>query len=371
MKIICEKENIIKALNSVTKAVASKPTMPVLEGILIQTNNTEVKLTTYDLEMGIEYIIKCEVKEEGAIVVNATMFSEIIRKLPNTEITIYVNENNLLVIECEGSLYKLATMNPSDFPELPQINIENSIQIEQNTLREMIRKTIFAVSTEENRPIFTGCLFEIVNNKLNVVAVDGFRLAWKSKYLQTKVNDFNAVIPGRTLNEINKILVDSFETIKIGVAKNQALFELENCKIVTRLLDGEFLNYSSVIPETWETRIRVNRQNLLNCFERVSLISSSSMEKEKKYPVKVSIDIGKITISCTNQTGDAKEEMMVSTEGKNLEVGFNPKYFLDACRCIDDEEIFVDFGSNISPCIIRPIEESDYVYMILPIRLKE
>lgn len=371
MKIICEKENIIKALNSVTKAVASKLTMPILEGILIQTNNTEVKLTTYDLEMGIEYIIKSEVKEEGAIVVNATMFSEIIRKLPNTEITIYVNENNLLVIECEGSLYKLATMNPSDFPELPQINIENSIQIEQNTLREMIRRTIFAVSTEENRPIFTGCLFEIVNNKLNVVAVDGFRLAWKSKYLQTKVNDFNAVIPGRTLNEINKILVDSFETITIGVAKNQALFELENCKIVTRLLDGEFLNYSSVIPETWETRIRVNRQNLLNCFERVSLISSSSMEKEKKYPVKVSIDIGKIIISCTNQTGDAKEEMMVSTEGKNLEVGFNPKYFLDACRCIDDEEIFVDFGSNISPCIIRPIEESDYVYMILPIRLKE
>ena len=371
MKIICEKENIIKALNSVTKAVASKPNQPILEGILIQTNNTQVKLTTYDLEIGIEYVFNCEVQEEGATVINATMFSEIIRKLPNTEIIIYVNENNLLVIECEGSLYKLATMNPSDFPELPQINIENSIEIEQNNLKEMIRRTIFAVSTEENRPIFTGCLFEIINNKLNVVAVDGFRLAWKSKFLQTKVNDFKAVIPGRTLNEINKILVDSFETIKIGVAKNQALFELENCKIVTRLLDGEFLNYSNVIPEMWETRIRVNRINLLNCFERISLISSSSIEKEKKYPVKVSIDIGKIIISCTNQTGDAKEEMMVSTEGKNLEVGFNPKYFLDACRCIDDEEIFVDFGTSISPCIIRPINEGDYVYMILPIRMKE
>ena len=371
MKIICEKENIIKALNSVTKAVSSKPTMPILEGILIQTNNKEVKLTTYDLEIGIEYVINCTVEEEGAIVINATMFSEIIRKLPNTEITIYVNENNLLVIECEGSLYKLATMNPSDFPELPKISVENSIQIEQNTLKEMIRRTIFAVSTEENRPIFTGCLFEIVNNKLNVVAVDGFRLAWKSKYLQSKINDFKAVIPGRTLNEINKILADSFEFITIGVAKNQALFELENCKIVTRLLDGEFLNYSSVIPENWETRIRVNRTNLLNCFERISLISSSSMEKEKKYPVKVSIDIGKIIISCTNQTGDAKEEMLVSTEGKNLEVGFNPKYFLDACRCIDDEEIFVDFGTNISPCIIRPVDEGDYIYMILPIRMKE
>ena len=371
MKIICEKDKILKALNSVTKAVASKTTMPILEGILIQTNDNEVKLTTYDLEIGIEYIIECEVKEQGATVVNAIMFSEIIRKLPDTEIDIELNEKNLLVIECEGSLYKLATMNPTEFPELPQINIENSIEIEQNALKDMIRKTIFAVSTEENRPIFTGCLFEITNNKLNLVAVDGFRLAWKSRFLQTKINDFTAVIPGRTLNEINKIIVDSFDTIKIGVAKNQALFEMENCKIVTRLLDGEFLNYSSVIPENWETRIRVNKDVIQNCFERISLISSSSIEKEKKYPVKVMIDIGKVTISCTNQTGDAKEEIYVSTEGKNLEAGFNPKYFLDALRAIDDEEVFIDFGTSISPCIIRPVDEGDYIYMILPIRLKD
>ena len=371
MKIVCEKDKILKALNSVTKAVASKTTMPILEGILIQTNDNEIKLTTYDLEIGIEYIIDCEVKEQGATVVNAIMFSEIIRKLPDTEIKIEINEKNLLVIECEGSLYKLATMNPSEFPELPQINIENSIEIEQNALKDMIRKTIFAVSTEENRPIFTGCLFEITNNKLNLVAVDGFRLAWKSRFLQTKINDFKAVIPGRTLNEINKIILDSFDTIKIGVAKNQALFEMENCKIVTRLLDGEFLNYSSVIPENWETRIRVNKDVIQNCFERVSLISSSSIEKEKKYPVKVSIDISKVTISCTNQTGDAKEEMYVSTEGKNLEAGFNPKYFLDALRAIDDEEVFIDFGTSISPCIIRPVDDGDYNYMILPIRLKD
>ncbi len=371
MKIICEKDKILKALNSVTKAVASKTTMPILEGILIQTNENEVKLTTYDLEIGIEYIIECEVKEQGATVVNAIMFSEIIRKLPDTDINIELNEKNLLVIECEGSLYKLATMNPTEFPELPQINIENSIEIEQNALKDMIRKTIFAVSTEENRPIFTGCLFEISNNKLNLVAVDGFRLAWKSRFLQSKINDFTAVIPGRTLNEINKIILDSFDTIKIGVAKNQALFEMENCKVVTRLLDGEFLNYSSVIPENWETRIRVNKDIIQNCFERISLISSSSIEKEKKYPVKVMIDIGKVTISCTNQTGDAKEEIYVSTEGKNLEVGFNPKYFLDALRAIDDEEVFLDFGTNISPCIIRPVDDGDYKYMILPIRLKD
>ena len=371
MKIVCEKDKILKAINSVTKAVASKTTMPILEGIFIQTNENQVKLTTYDLEIGIEYIIECDVKEQGATVVNAIMFSEIIRKLPDTDIKIEINDKNLLMIECEGSLYKLATMNPDEFPELPQINIENSIEIEQNSLKEMIRKTIFAVSTEENRPIFTGCLFQISNNKLNVVAVDGFRLAWKSKFLQNKINDFTAVIPGRTLNEINKIISDSFDNIKIGVAKNQALFEMENCKVVTRLLDGEFLNYSSVIPENWETRIRVNRDILQNCFERVSLISSSSIEKEKKYPVKVLVEIGKVTISCTNQTGDAKEEIYIESEGKNLEAGFNPKYFLDALRAIDDEEVFVDFGTSISPCVIRPVEEGDYTYMILPIRLKD
>ncbi len=371
MKITCEKEKLLKAINSVTKAVASKTTMPILEGILIQTNDNEVKFTTYDLEIGIEYVINADIKEQGATVVNAIMFSEIIRRLPDTEIDIYINDKNLLVIECEGSLYKLATMNPEEFPELPQINVENSIEIEQNTLKDMIRKTIFAVSTEENRPIFTGCLFEIKNNKLNVVAVDGFRLAWKSKFLQENVNDFTAVIPGRTLNEVNKIILDSYDKIKIGVAKNQALFEMDNCKLVTRLLDGEFLNYSSVIPENWETRIRVNKNNIQNCFERISLISASSIEKEKKYPVKLTIDIGKVTISCTNQTGDAKEEIYVETEGQNLEAGFNPKYFLDAIRAIDDEEIFIDFGTSISPSIIRPIEDGDYIYMILPIRLKE
>ena len=371
MKIVCYKDKILKAINSVVKAVASKTTMPILEGILIQTNDNEIKLTTYDLEIGIEYIMDCEVQEQGSTVVNAIMFSEIIRKLPDTEIKIYLDDNNLLVIECEGSLYKLATMDPTEFPELPRINVENSIQIEQNVLKNMIRRTIFAVSNEENRPIFTGCLFEVINNKLNVVAVDGFRLAWRSSFLNVQANDFSAVIPGKTLNEVNKIISDSFEPIKIGISKNQALFEMDNCKIVTRVLDGEFLNYANVIPKEWDTRIRVNKNILQSCFERISLISSSSVEKEKKYPVKVTVDIGKLTISCANQTGDAKEEIYVSTEGKNIEAGFNPKYFLDALKVIDDEEVYVHFGSSISPCIIRPVDEGDYVYMILPIRLKD
>ena len=371
MKIVCYKDTLLKALNSVIKGVASKTTNPILEGILIQTNDNQIKLTTYDMELGIEYVIDSEIKEQGSTVVNAIMFSEIIRKLPDSEIYITLNENNLLEIECEGALYKLTTMNPDEFPELPKIEVENSIDLEQNMLKNMIRKTIFAVSTEENRQIFTGCLFEVENNKLNVVAVDGFRLALRSIYLPVKVSDFKAVIPGKTLNEITKILSDSFDNVKIGIAKNQALFEMENCKIVSRTLDGEFLNYKSVIPNTWETRIRVNKNSLQDSFERISLISASSIEKEKKYPVKVSVDIGKIIISCTNQTGEAKEEIFISTEGKNIEAGFNPKYFLDTLKAIDDEEVFVEFGTSISPCLVKPIENSEYIYMILPIRLKD
>ena len=371
MNFVCEKETILKGINSVINGVASKTTMPILEGILIQTNDNEIKLTSYDLEIGIEYIMESKVEEQGNIVVNATMFSEIIRKLPNKEIRISINSNNLLEIECEGSLYKLATMNADEFPELPKINIENSIEIEQTVLKNMIRKTIFAVSQEENRPIFTGCLFEIENGKLNVVAVDGYRLAVKSNKLNGNNSNFSSVIPGKTLNEVNKIMSDSFDTVKIGIAKNQALFEMENCKIVTRLLDGEFLKYQNAIPSNWETRIKVNKNEIQNCFERIILISASSIEKEKKYPVKISIEVGKVVISCANQTGDAKEEINPETEGKELEIGFNPRFFLDALKAIDDEEVYMEFGTNRSPCIIKSVEDGDYTYMILPIKMKD
>ena len=371
MKVICEKEKILKGISSVINGVATKTTMPILEGILIQTNDNELKLTSYDLEIGIEYILEAQIEEQGATVVNATMFSEIIKRLPSSEIKLFLNEKNLLEIECEGSLYKLATMNPDEFPELPKINVDNSIEIEQTVLKNMIRKTIFAVSTEENRPIFTGCLFEVTDKKLNVVAVDGYRLAIKSTELNEVANTFSSVIPGKTLNEVNKIISDSFDTIKIGISRNQALFEMENCKIVTRLLDGEFLKYSNAIPQNWETRINVNKNNIQNCFERILLISSSTIEREKKYPVKINIEVGKVVISCANQTGDAKEEIIVETEGQELEIGFNPRFFLDALKAIDDEEVYIEFGTNRSPCIIKPLEDGDYLYMILPIKMKD
>ena len=229
MKIICEKEKLLKAINAVVRGVPTRTTMPILEGIYLQTNSNKIKLTTYDLELGIEFIIDAIVEEEGNTVVNATMFSEIIRKLPDSEIKLEINQNKLLVIECEGSLYKLSTMNPEEFPELPKIDVEKSLEMEQIDLRNMVKKTIFAVSNEENRPIFTGCLFEVNNNLLNIVAIDGFRMGWVTKILTKETENFKAVIPGKTLNEVNKILTDSYDNIKIGISTNQSIFEMENC----------------------------------------------------------------------------------------------------------------------------------------------
>ena len=371
MKIVCEKEKLIKGINSVVKGVSSRTTMPILEGILIQTNDNSLKLTTYDLEIGIEYIMDCTVEQQGATVVNSIMFSEIIRKLPNTDISITLNEKNLLVIECEGSVYKLSTMNADEFPTLPNIDIESKISLSQGALKEMIKKTIFAVSIEENRPIFTGCLIEVQDDNLNVVAVDGFRLALRKLPMAPNVEKFSAVIPGKYLNEIVKNLQDIDEVVNIGISKNQALFELNNCKIVTRLLEGDFLNYNNVIPKERETRIKVNKNALQSAIERASIFSISAAEKEKKYPIKIYVSLGSIIISCTSQIGDAKEEVLVETTGKELEIGFNPKYLIDALKAVEDDEVYLDFGSSISPCIIRPIVDEKYTYMVLPVRLKE
>ena len=372
MKFVCEKENLMLGLNAVSRTSVGRTTTPILEGILLTLKKKELIMTTNDQEIGMEYKIdNITCNEEGKTVVDCRMFGEIIRKLPNSEITISVNDKNLLVIECEGSVYKLATMNADEFPALPNINIEKSIYISQRMLKDMIKKTIFAVSTEENRPIFTGCLFEIRDNKMYVVAVDGFRLALR-KIAMTKEGDgFSAIVPGKYLNEIVKNLQDNDETIEIGIAKNQALFELKNCKIVSRLLEGEFLNYNNVIPADKETRIKVSRTALQGAVERASIFSITAAEKEKKYPIKMFISLGSVIISCTSQVGDAKEEVLVETEGKELEIGFNPKYLLDALKVIEDEEIYMDFGTNISPCVIRPVGEDKYTYMVLPVRLKE
>ena len=339
MKFISEKTQLLKAINSVINGISSKRDT-ILEGILIQTLDNSIKFNTYNEEIGIEYTINANIVEKGSTVIKAHTFAEIIRRLPDTDINITLDkENNLLTIECEGSCYKLSTLKAEDFPEIPQVQVENSIEISQKDLRNIIKQTIFAVGTDEKRKLYTGSLFDVDNT---------------------------------TLNEISKIINDSFDMVKIGFSNNQGIFEFENGKLTTKLLEGEFLNYKDIIKTPTETRIKVNRNAITDSFERVMLISASSLVKEKKEPVDIQVEIDKLTISCTSSVGMANEEIFTQTEGKEVKLKFNPKFFIDVLKNISNEEIIIDFGTSKSPTMIKPIEDNgEFNYIILPIKSRE
>jgi DNA polymerase III subunit beta len=371
MKINCETSQLINGLNVVFKTAASKTTMPILDGVLIEAYNNQIKLTTSDLEMGCTHTMNCNVQEEGSTVVDIRMLNEIMRKLEAEQITLESNDN-LFVIKSINGIFKLSVMNPLEYPKLPIFTINSSIEIKQKFFKDMIRKILFAVSTDENRPIYTGALLKVEDNILTLVALDGFRLALK-KYLNDKeINNFKAIIPGRVLSEILKILIDNDEeVIKIGTNRNQALFEVGNSVIISRIIDGDFLNYNSIIPSDRQSRIRVKTKKLLDTFERVALFAKESSDKDKKSPVKMNISLDGLTLSCISQTGDAKESIAAVLEGKDLEIGFNPRYFIETLKVIEDPEIYIDFTSSIAPAVIYPIQGNDYLYIVLPVKLRQ
>lgn len=370
MNIKCNLKDLINGLNIVAKA-ANKTTMPILDGVLIEAFQGTLKLTTYDLDIGSEHTFNCEVLSEGSTVVDIRMLNEIVRKIEDETIEIEVNET-VFVLKSVNGVFKLAVMNPDEYPKLPIFNIESSVTLEQKILKDMIKRTLFSVSNDENRPIYNGALLKVEDNILTIVAIDGFRLSLR-KYLSEKnINNFKAIIPGKVLSELFKILTEEEnQYVKIGVNKNQALFEIGQSIIVSRIIEGEFLNYNNIIPETYETRIKIRTKNLLDSFERVALFAKENKEKDKKSPVKMNIEIDGVILSCVSENGDAKEMISAVVEGKDIEIGFNPRYVIEALKSIDDQEIYVEFTSNISPVLIKPITSNEFIYVVLPIKLKQ
>ena len=368
MKIICSKEKLLEGINIVQKAVSAKTTLPILEGILIEAGEN-VKLTSNDLEIGIECIIEADVREEGAIVLNARMFGEIIRKFPDAEVLIEVRENNNVVIECENSMFEIRGLDAEGFPALPTLEKKDGIKISQRMLKDMIRQTIFAVSTDENRPMLTGSLFEYKDGKFTIVSIDGYRLAMRCFEPENENETVSAerkfVIPGKTLNEIAKILQPVDDDIYIYAAGNQILFDMGNCIMTSRLLEGEYLNYMSIFPKDHETKVRVNTKDLLSCFERASLVITS---EERRYPVSLDITEEKIVITANTEAGNVREELKIDMEGKRLEISFYHKFFIEALRAIDNETIDIYFTTSLGPCTIKPLQGNDFAYLILPIR---
>ncbi len=366
MKIICSKENLLNGINIVQKAVSTKTTLPILEGILLNVDE-KFKLTGNDLEIGIECFVEADIRETGSIVINSKIFGDIVRRLPDSEVLIEVKENNLVIVECENSHFEIKGINPNGYPALPNVDKENVLTLTQGKLKDMIRQTVFAVGTDENRPVLTGSLIEVKDKELVVVSIDGFRLALRRKILEGDVNDFSVIVPGKTLNEISKILQAGEEEVYIYNSNNQIVFDAQSWRIVSRLIEGKFLNYNSLLNKEFETRVIINIKEFQSSLERASLISMN----DKNSPVKLSIGNDRIVITSNAELGAVREEIKVDIEGNNLEIGYNPAFLIDALKAIDEDRAAIYFITTNAPCTLRPVVENnnDFAYLVQAVRI--
>lgn len=363
MKFICNKSSLQEAISIAQKAVTGKSTMPILQGIFLNVTGNTLTLIGTDIDLSIETKIEVSTQEQGSIVVDSRLFGEIIRKLPNAEVEISSIDEKTIEIKCEKSKFNLVHMGAEDFPQLPSINEHDVVKLPQKILKNMIRGTIFAIAQDETRPILTGVLFEIKDNTLNLVALDGFRLALKKESIDSD-QSISAVIPGKTLNEVVKILDDEGD-VNITFTGNHILFNLGETKVISRLLEGEFIKYSSIIPEEFNLKVTVKRSNLLNCIERASLVAKEGNTNL----IKFNIEDDNIVITSNSQLGNVREELNIILQGQPLQIAFNSKYLIDVLKIMDDEEINIEFTSSVSPCVIKNAENIKCTYLVLPVRV--
>jgi DNA polymerase-3 subunit beta len=366
MHVVCQKEDLLNGVNTVLKAVSTRTTLSILQCILLDAHDEEFKMIGNDLELGIESSLKSTVIEPGSIAIDARIFSEIVKKLPNSDVHIKVDDHQLMTIICEKSEFNIPGQPGNEFIQLPQITKNKPLLISQNVLKEMIHQTIFSIAIEEIRPILTGELFEIKDNYLNIVSVDGYRVSIRQKELDQSFDNISVVIPGKTLSEIQKILGNNVDTeVAIYFTDKHILFEMNSSIIVSRLLEGDFPKYDQIFSSDYETLIKVDRKMMLQSIERAALIARES----KKSPIKFQISGSTLAISSNTDLGKVHEEIDIKREGKDLEIAFNPRYLIDALKVIENEEIQLTFTSSLNPCIIKDPVEEKYKYLILPIRL--
>lgn len=366
MKFTCNQQTLSKALNTVSKAVTSRTTIPILKGILLNVTDNNLILSASDLDLSIEKKIEVSVEEEGSIVVSAKLFSDIIRKLPNEEIEIVEQENNNILIKCLSSEFVIVGQPADEFPNIGEINEENKIRIEKDIFKEMIKKTSFAASIDESKGIIVGVLIEMKGDCLTMVALDGFRMAVTKEKLKNEENK-RIIISARILNEINKIILESEDNkdIDMILTSKKAVLLIEDTKIVLRLLEGDFIKYNDIIPKEHKSRVILKRIELLNSIERASLLAKEG----KNNLIKLSVFRDKIIITSRSEEGNVKEEVFIEKEGEDLEIGFNSKYIIDVLKVINDEEVSLEFNTSVSPCLLKPIEGEEFLYLVLPVRI--
>jgi len=359
----CDKSILQEAIDIVQKASSTKTTYPILEGILIEASDNKVTLTATDLDFGIETKIDAQVTKPGAIVLNSKLLGDFIRKLPNDQVNFRMIDKEVN-ITCQKTEIFIIGNDPSDFPALPSINENAMYEMSQYMLKNMIRETIFAISTDDTRPILSGVLFEVKKSKLSFVALDGYRLALSTADIDNQ-NEISAVIPGKTLGEISKILLPSEDIVKITFTPNHILFNLGNTRIISKLLNGEFINYRQILPDEYKLRAKVKVSEFMDSIERASLVGREG----KTNLVKLEIHDEHMIITSNSQMGKVSDDISIELNGDDIKIAFNSKYLIDVLRIIDSEEIYLEFTSPVSPCIIKKSDSEDYIYLVLPVRL--
>lgn len=365
MKIICKRQSLVEAVSNVQRAVSSKSTLPALEGILLKTNSQAVELCGYDLELGITTFIKAEVQEEGEIVLSAKLFSDIVRRLPGDSVTITVDEKLIVGIQSGVAEFSIVGIPSSEYPELPSVTGATQLSMTHALLKSMIKQTLFAVADTDSKPIHTGTLFEIQGGVIRLVSVDGYRLALRRENVNCE-EELHFVVPGKTLGEVLKLLSDEEKTLSISVGRRHIIFEINEYSVISRLLDGEFLDYNAAIPASFTTEVDVQTRSFIDSVERVSLLITDRL----KSPVRCIFDDGEVKISCTTSIGKANDELMAAIRGDSVEIGFNNRYLLDALRNTDTDEVKVQLNGPLSPMKVVPKEGDSFLFLVLPVRLK-
>lgn len=363
MKLICHKSELAKGVNIVMKAVPSRTTMSILECILIDASANEIKLTANDMELGIETVIEGTIEEKGIIALDARFFSEIVRKLPDNNVVIETDTSFRTIITCEKAIFNIIGRSGEDFSCLPYVEKNDSVSISEYTLKDIVRQTIFSISDNDANRMMTGELFEINENLLRVASLDGHRISIRNIKLKDKYSSRKVVVPGKTLQEIIKILPgEADQMVDIFFTENHVLFEFESTKVISRLIEGEYFHIDQMLSSDHETRLKINKKEFLNCIDRALLL----VREGDKKPIIMDIRDGSLMLKIRSFIGSMDEEIEIEKEGKDLMIGFNPKFFMDALRVIDDEEITLYMMSPKAPCFIRDDEES-YIYLILPV----
>lgn len=363
MKLSFSKSHLLNGINIVLKAVPAKTTMSILECILIDATTGDIKLTGNDMELGIETKVEGSILERGKIAIEAKLFSEIVRKLPDSEVIIESDDKYNVSITCEKASFKIAGKSGDEFSYLPMIEKNGHISLSQFTLKEVIRQTIFSIAPGDTNKLMTGELFEVFENELKVTSLDGHRISIRKVTLKDTYPKQKVVVPGKTLIEVSKILSgDTDKDVIIFFGRNHILFEFDDTLVVSRLIEGEYFRINQMLSGDYETKMTINKKDFLESIERSVLL----IRENDKKPIILNLQNQILEMNLTSMMGTMKEEILVHKQGKDIMIGFNPKFLIDALRVIEDETVDIYMVNSKAPCFIRD-EQQNYIYLILPV----